>query len=165
MLWCLAAWGAHVAYIFNGRAGRGCRCRAPCMALGYTICHLALPDAGATDLLAPPGQYLKDHGRHGAEDRQEVLRHEAPQDFIQALGSLPDGSTHGTFKGATYIATKSTFNSGRSFKLVAQELGGPDYISLNVYLLASGARVYPCEMSREKVVKFVLGFQPDPDCA
>ena len=62
---------------------------------------------------------------------------------------------------ARYIATKSVHNNGRSFKLVARELGGNDYISLNLYALKSGPRLYPCEMSSEKVIGFVMEFQPD----
>ncbi|WP_343044361.1 hypothetical protein [Roseobacter ponti] len=46
-------------------------------------------------------------------------------------------------------------------KLFAEEAGGNDYISLNFYRLKSGARLYPCEMSRGKVLSFVLGFVPD----
>jgi len=89
------------------------------------------------------------------------MRDAAPQAFVHALAALPDGSINGQFKGKRYIATKSTFNSGRSLKLVARELGGRDFISLNLYMLTSGPRLYPCEMSRAKVIDFVLGFQPD----
>ena len=47
-------------------------------------------------------------------------------------------------------------------KLVAEELGGPDYISLNHYALRSGARLKPCEMPEAKVRAFVLNLIPDP---
>jgi hypothetical protein len=50
---------------------------------------------------------------------------------------------------------------GSSAKLVAEELGGRDYISLNLYRLRSGARLKPCEMPREKVVDFVTGLRPE----
>lgn len=83
-----------------------------------------------------------------------------PTGFLKALEALPQGMVNGRYDGRRYSATKSLFNDGRSLKLVAEELGGRDYISLNLYRLASGARLYPCEMSGEKVVNFVLGFQP-----
>tara|TARA_R100001369_G_scaffold2421_3_gene8042 strand:+ start:2301 stop:2441 length:141 start_codon:yes stop_codon:yes gene_type:complete len=41
--------------------------------------------------------------------------------------------------------------------LVAEELGGSDYISLNLYALASGTRLYPCEMPAAKVTAFIRG--------
>lgn len=86
----------------------------------------------------------------------------APENVVRVLQHLPTGSSTGRYHDRRYIATKSVFGGGRSIKLVAEELGGPDYISLNLYQLNSGARLFPCEMSRAKVVAFVTGFQPDP---
>ncbi|QJF53241.1 hypothetical protein G3256_14545 [Roseobacter ponti] len=86
---------------------------------------------------------------------------EALSDFEQALDALPAGSLSGRYHGRRYRAVKSVFNNGRSVKLFAEEAGGNDYISLNFYRLKSGARLYPCEMSRGKVLSFVLGFVPD----
>ncbi len=55
---------------------------------------------------------------------------------------------------------KSGFADGRSAKLVAEEAGGGDYVSLNLYRLSDGrALIRPCEMPREKVVRFVLGLK------
>ncbi len=88
------------------------------------------------------------------------MTHEVSADFLTALDALPDDTVTGQYAGRRYTATKSVFNDGKSLKLVAEELGGRDYISLNLYRLASGARLYPCEMSAEKVTDFVLGFQP-----
>lgn len=47
-------------------------------------------------------------------------------------------------------------------KLVAEERGGADYISMNYYDLAKGPRLFPCEMSAEKVVAFLRNYRPDP---
>ena len=88
---------------------------------------------------------------------------EAPSAFVQALDVLPEGSIRGHAHGRTYIATKTSFNAGRSIKLVAEELGGTDYISLNLYKLTNGARLYPCEMPAEKVIRFVTSFRPDQE--
>lgn len=44
---------------------------------------------------------------------------------------------------------------------MAEELAGPDYISLNLYKLADGPRLRPCEMSEDKVICFVLAFRPE----
>ncbi|WP_223423278.1 hypothetical protein [Tateyamaria pelophila] len=71
------------------------------------------------------------------------------------------GTFTGTAFGRRYVVTKSAFSAGKSVKLVAEELGGTDYISLNWYDLASGDRLKPCEMSAAKVTAFVMALQPE----
>ncbi|MEE4189662.1 MAG: hypothetical protein V2I76_14610 [Roseobacter sp.] len=85
--------------------------------------------------------------------------------FVLALETLPEATVTGVFDNRRYMATKSVFNGGKSVKFVAEELGGSDYISLNLYKLASGVRLSPCEMSAAKVQSFVLGFRTDQDDA
>ena len=53
------------------------------------------------------------------------------------------------------------FNDGKSEKLVAEQRGGGDYISLNLYHLAAGPQLYPCEMPAAKVIAFLRAFEPD----
>ena len=49
-----------------------------------------------------------------------------------------------------------------SAKLYAEELGGPDRISLNIYAPPSGyPALRPCEMLIDKVTAFVLGALPE----
>ena len=51
--------------------------------------------------------------------------------------------------------------TARSMKLFAEDLGGPDRISLNIFAPLSGALVLkPCEMPLDKVTAFVLGVLP-----
>ena len=83
------------------------------------------------------------------------------QDFLSAFDALPLGSFTGIADGRRYVCVKSGFAGGSSQKLVAEELGGTDYISLNLYRLANGAQLRPCEMPEAKVVDFVLGLVPD----
>ena len=53
-------------------------------------------------------------------------------------------------------------SNGRSQKLEAEELGGNDYISFNLYRLASGETLLkPCEMPAEKVIAFVMDVVAD----
>ena len=83
-------------------------------------------------------------------------------DFLTAFDALPAGSYGGTFAGKRYRITKTVMATGRSQKLEAEELGGNDYISFNLYRLADGtALLKPCEMSEEKVTAFVLGVIAD----
>ena len=82
--------------------------------------------------------------------------------FKIALNALPTGSWRGDYNGSSYIVTKTLFSGGQSVKLVAEELSGNDYISLNYYVLSSGKTLLkPCEMPSEKVVQFVLGIIPN----
>ena len=82
--------------------------------------------------------------------------------FLAAFDALPEGGYGGTYEGRRYRITKSAMVTGRSQKLVAEELGGTDYISFNLYRLTGGATLLrPCEMPEEKVVAFVLGVLPD----
>ena len=81
--------------------------------------------------------------------------------FLEAWDALPLGAFHGEATGRRYVVTRSDFAGGAAQKLVAEELGGTDYISANLYRLAVGARLKPCEMPEEKVVRFVLDLVPD----
>ncbi len=82
--------------------------------------------------------------------------------FRRALDRIPEGYSEGRYDGRRYRIEKTTFAGGKSLKLVACELGGPDYISLNLYRLAIGDRLKPCEMAEAKVRAFVTGLQPLP---
>ena len=75
--------------------------------------------------------------------------------FAAALAALPVGTFHGMARGRRYVVTKTVFAGGKSVKLVAEELGGADYVSLNWYALATGGVLKPCEMPEEKVRRFV----------
>ncbi len=82
--------------------------------------------------------------------------------FIAAFDRLPVGGYGGTYQGKRYRVTKTVMATGRSQKLEAEELGGNDYISFNLYRLASGESLLkPCEMPAEKVIDFVQNVVPD----
>ncbi|KIC47936.1 hypothetical protein [Tateyamaria sp. ANG-S1] len=83
-----------------------------------------------------------------------------PGRFETALAALPEGTFFGVADGRRYVVTKTMFADGKSIKLVAEELGGPDYISLNWYALKTGGRLKPCEMPEAKVRDFVDALVP-----
>lgn len=90
------------------------------------------------------------------------MRSAADPEFIAAFDALPFGGYGGSFEGRRYRIAKSRYAAARSQKLEAEELGGSDYISLNLYRLEGGAALLkPCEMSVEKVRAFVLGVRAD----
>ncbi|WP_420396750.1 hypothetical protein [Nioella sp.] len=78
------------------------------------------------------------------------------QAFLNAFDALPFGTFAGTAHGRRYVVVKSGFAEGASQKLVAEELGGTDYVSLNLYRTGSCALLRPCEMPEAKVIGFVL---------
>lgn len=86
----------------------------------------------------------------------------ARADFVAAFDRLPEGGYGGTYDGKRYRITKTLMATGRSQKLEAEELGGSDYISFNLYRLTGGEILLkPCEMPEEKVLDFVLNVVAD----
>ncbi len=86
----------------------------------------------------------------------------APSAFLKAFHDLPVGTFTGSVGPHRYLVSHQIMACGKSHKLAAHQLGGPDYISLNLYLTQkSGALLRPCEMPAEKVVDFVLALVPD----
>ncbi len=86
----------------------------------------------------------------------------ASESFVAAFDRLPEGGYGGTYDGKRYRITKTVMATGRSQKLEAEELGGNDYVSFNLYRLTGGETLLkPCEMPEEKVVEFVLNVVAD----
>ncbi|MBY5820328.1 hypothetical protein J3P71_12730 [Rhizobium leguminosarum] len=82
-------------------------------------------------------------------------------DFVEALERLPDGYVEGTFQGRKWGSTIKRSDDGRRTWLYAEELGGTDVVSFNLYIASANLPVLkPCEMSSEKVVRFVLEYVP-----
>ena len=86
----------------------------------------------------------------------------APDAFLTAFYALPTGSFFGTVNTRRYVVTRQVLAGGKAQKLVANQLGGADYISLNLYRTRhSGDLLRPCEMPAQKVIDFVLALHPD----
>ena len=77
------------------------------------------------------------------------------------LRALPFGTFRGRAHDKTFVISKTGFANGASLKLVAEALDGSDYISLNMYDLAAGARLFPCEMPMAKVLAFLEQLEID----
>ncbi|WP_375280012.1 hypothetical protein [Pseudooctadecabacter sp.] len=75
--------------------------------------------------------------------------------FAQKLAQLPLGTFRGQAHGKDWIVTHAHVANGKGEKLVAEALDGSDYISLNLYHLAAGDLLKPCEMTEAKVRAFV----------
>lgn len=73
---------------------------------------------------------------------------------------IPEGWTPATYEGRRYGLTRTTLAHGRSIRVFAEELGGPDLISANVYLTRRTEHLRPCEMAEAKVLAFLRGWRP-----
>jgi len=83
----------------------------------------------------------------------------SPAAVWATLSNWPSGYFTARYAGHRYGVTKAPFAGGRSFKLYAEQLGGSDRISLNIYQppTAETPSLRPCEMPVDKVTAFVLG--------
>ncbi|MDT9593383.1 peptide methionine sulfoxide reductase [Nocardioides zeae] len=70
------------------------------------------------------------------------------------------------YRGRRWAVTTRAYAGGRSLKLWAEELGGTDVVSANVYLgpglgdAGRGEAFRPCEMPAERVLDFLRGWEP-----
>lgn len=71
------------------------------------------------------------------------------------VDALPEGWSEVTYAGHRYGLTKITRAGGRSLSVYAEQLGGSDVISANVYRTGAGDVLKPCEMPAAKVLDFL----------
>jgi hypothetical protein len=76
------------------------------------------------------------------------------------LDQLPDGWSRVTYDGRVYGVTKATAVRGYAISVYAEELGGTDVVSANVYRTAEEDLLKPCEMPVAKVIAFLRGLEP-----
>lgn len=81
----------------------------------------------------------------------------AGAEFLAAFDRLPMGAFVVRHGGRRWVAVRSALADGRAEKLVAEAAGGGGHVSMNLYRLASGARLSPCEVAEEEARAFVLG--------
>ncbi|MGV9011056.1 MAG: peptide methionine sulfoxide reductase [Flavobacteriales bacterium] len=97
------------------------------------------------------------------------------KELLKAILDIPEDYCTGVYNGARYGITRAAFNTGRSQKVYANELGGKNHISLNHYCTSQGELLKPCEMPQEVVIHFLRNVQlermdpqekmtPDPGC-
>ena len=92
--------------------------------------------------------------------------------LLQTLVDLvPEGWTLVCYQGRPYGLTRTTRAGGKSVSVLAQELGGSDLVSANIYRTTSGDLLRACEMPQQKVLDFLRGWRPqdkgpetDPAC-
>ena len=83
--------------------------------------------------------------------------------FLAALDRLPIGYSEGRYEGHRWGVTLDMAADRRRCWLWGEQLGGAERVSFNLYRLADGPVLRPCEMPAETVIAFVLAYRPDPD--
>lgn len=85
-----------------------------------------------------------------------------PRDLGSLFGRIPQGWSRRRYDGRVYGVTRTVSAGGRIQKVFAEQLGGADVVSANLYL---GDRFRPCEMPAAKVLAFLQSSIPLPDGA
>ena len=78
----------------------------------------------------------------------------AETDVLALFERVPTGWTEVSFEGRRYGVTRTLSAGGRAQSVFAEELGGRDVISANLYLAAE-PQLRPCEMPAAKVLRFL----------
>lgn len=79
----------------------------------------------------------------------------------QLVDRIPDGWTTVAFEGRRYALTRTSRVGGRSVKVYAEELGGSDLISANVYQTSATLLLRSCEIPDAKVLAFLRGWSSE----
>ena len=86
---------------------------------------------------------------------QRVDRHET---LTALLERIPEGWTKVRYAGRPYGLLRTERVDGRSVSISAQELGGSDQVSANVYRTRKTDHLRACEMPEAKVLAFLRGW-------
>lgn len=110
----------------------------------------AVGDLGCAEGTAALSQQAS--GRATTEDE--------PSSLSALVGRVPEGWTRATYNGRAYGLARTTRVGGRSITISAEELGGTDLISANVYRTATADHLRACEMPTAKVLAFLRAWTP-----
>jgi hypothetical protein len=80
-------------------------------------------------------------------------------DYAALFDRVPVGWSEVLYAGRRYGLTRTIAAEGRAMTVYAEELGGRDVVSANLYLTAGGAQLRACEMPDAKVVDFLTRFE------
>ena len=81
-------------------------------------------------------------------------------DVSDLFARLPEGWSVVEYDGRRYAVTRTVHGDGRSESILAEELGGRDLVSANLYRIEGEDVLKPCEMPSEKVLDFLEGSTP-----
>jgi hypothetical protein len=81
-------------------------------------------------------------------------------DLSALFARVPEGWSLVEYDGRSWGLTRTVHGDGRSESILAEELGGSDLVSANLYRLDGEDLLKPCEMPEEKVLDFLRGLRP-----
>ena len=81
-----------------------------------------------------------------------------PEELHALVERVPVGWTEVAYAGRTWGLTRSDHAGGGTTTLYAEELGGPDAVSANVWRTRGGDVLRPCEMPAQVVLDFLRGW-------
>src|SRR3954453_14647104 len=128
------------------RPGRRARMRASSLAAAFAMYRASSRGASCTALTA----LTLDPGRH----------HGVVNDLAALFARVPEGWSQVDYDGRRWGVPRTVHGDGRSESILAEELGGTDLVSANLYRLTDNAVLKPCEMASEKVLDFLEGLVP-----
>lgn len=79
-------------------------------------------------------------------------------DLAQLLERIPLGWTRVSYRGRPYGLSRTDLVDGRSVAVYAEELGGNDVVSANVYRTSTGDNLRACEVPAAVVTAFLRGW-------
>jgi len=79
--------------------------------------------------------------------------------LLKYIHLIPKGYSEVLYQQKKYGITRTDFNSGKSIKVFAKELGGNNFISMNYYITRTSERLKPCEMPNQKVIHFMKNIE------
>ena len=83
-----------------------------------------------------------------------------PSEGLSALVErVPEGWTRVNYDGRPYGLSRTTRVGGRVVTITAEELGGTDLVSANVYRTTAADLLRSCEMPDAKVLAFLRGWE------
>lgn len=104
----------------------------------------------------------RDHETTGRPNREEAnAPYGTSSELAQHVQRVPEGWTAVVFNGRRYGLTRTTRVGGRSVTILAEELGGPDVVSANIYRTTAADLLKSCEMPDSKVLAFLRGWKQE----
>ena len=81
-------------------------------------------------------------------------------DLGALIDRVPEGWTTVAYAGRRWGLSRTSRAGGGSVSVYAEQLGGAEVVSANVYRTAAGDLLRPCEMPAETVLAFLSGWTP-----
>jgi len=79
--------------------------------------------------------------------------------LLKYIQLIPQGYSTVLYRQKKFGVNRTDFNSGKSIKVLAEELGGNDFISMNYYITSTSESLKPCEMPKQKVIHFLKNME------